>query len=386
MLRKEWLYRVYLLFTMLVLALCGCFAMQMNDGEEVGHITLIYLCTFMALTPGIFAYSKTRIVRHPPSPVRWLTVVLLWMVLITVLFGFSDINQMVFSSMRSLIALGALFAAYEYAGRFGLNKQIYWMAVCVQAILLLEYVSIYLSANLFDAAHLITSYYPLFLLPLVLMHPSKIIRYLSIGVVIIAVFSSFKRGGFVALVLGLIVYVLCKRHVESKGIKAVLYVIVALSILAGIFVYIAMSEYGGVIERLMSIGDDGGSGRTEVWEVTWGMIQDSDIIRYIIGHGFNAVLNNSPLELSAHNDLLESWYDFGLIGVILYSISLISLLRYTRSLLRKKSPVTASMAMLVTMMSILTLISHVLIYYFMTLCCLTFGLLIGQQRFYEHHK
>lgn len=389
MLRKEWLHRVYLQCAMLVIALCGCFAMLSNDGDdEVSNIILIYFGTAIALFPGfIIYYCQTRVTRRSPTPMTWLTILFAWMLIITMLFGLkSGLKHVIYSALRVFLSWGILCTTYDYAGRYGINRHICWTAVGVQVILLIQYFLIYSTANLFDEAHLITSYYPLFILPLVLIHPSKLIKYASIIIIIIAVFASFKRGGLIALVMGLLVYIFCSRHNQAKGIKSLLYITLAIALLSSIFIFIAMSEYGGVIERIMSISDDGGSGRIDVWATTWEMIAGSDLIRFGIGHGFNAVLLDSPIELSAHNDLLEAWYDFGIIGLLLYVASLISLFRYTKHLIRKKSPIAPSFAMMLTIMVILTLISHVLIYYFMALCSMTLGLLMGQQRYNEHHQ
>ena len=386
MIQKEWLHRTYLLFAMLIIALCGCLAMQINDGEAVNHVALYYLIAMLFLAPGLFGYLKTRLFRRPPTPIAFLIVLLLWIAFITFLFGLSNIRETVYNSLTALIALCALCTTYDYTGRYGLHKNILRAAIVVQIILLLQYISIYLAANLTDVAHLITSYYPLFLLPLVLMHSSKIVKYVSILVVIVAIFSSVKRGGLLALAIGLIVYVFVNRHIQDRGLKAFVYTLVALGLLSGVFAFIAMSDYGGVIERLMSIGDDGGSGRTDVWAVTWKMIIQSDFFHMLIGHGGDAVLTDSPLQLSAHNDFFEAWYDYGFIGFSLYFLSFVSLTTYTLRVIRKRSPIAPSMAMLIAIMGTLTLISHVLIYYFIVLCCMSIGLLIGHQRYNEHHK
>ena len=179
------------------------------------------------------------------------------------------------------------------------------------------------------------------------------------------------------MVLGLLVYTICAYIVNNKGIKSFLYVIFTLVLLGVMFFSIAISDYGGVVERILSIQDDEGSGRVEVWDITSRMIQQSEYISYIFGHGADSVLRNSPIFLSAHNDFLEAWYDYGLVGFSLYIFALFSSIRYVVKLIHAKSSIAPSMAMLLSIVLVLTMISHVLVYYLMTLVCISLGLMIG---------
>ena len=385
MLKRELVHRVYLLFAMLVIAICGCVAMLLNDSDTTGG-GIVFLLTYVVLLPGIIPYLRTRTEQRPPSVIIWLNVLLLWMLMISLLIVKTNLHTLIFLCLNTLITQAALCVAYGYSARYGYSRSIIFGAFLMLLILSVQYGHIYQVANETTEAHLITAYYPMFLLPLVLTHPSKIIRYGAILLVTIIIFSSIKRGGLLALGAGLIVYILCSSHIRQRGMKAILFTLFGLGLVGTIFYAIASSEYGTVIERFTSIQSDEGSGRLEVWGTTWYMIQHSNSITYLLGHGVNAVFRDSPLYLSAHNDLLEAWYDYGVIGFILYVITLVSLFRYTRRLIRKKSPVAPSIAMLVTIMLILTMISHVLIYYFMTLCCLTIGLLVGADTYDEHHE
>ena len=251
----------------------------------------------------------------------------------------------------------------------------------MQLLMTLQYFQIYIVANVSVEAHLMVSYYPMFLLPLVLMHPSKTVRYASIIMITFVIFSSVKRGGLVGLAIGLVVYILSYRWIQSKGIKSILYGLLALSAIGGLLMYIASTEYGAVMERMTSIADDGGSGRTSVWLTTIGMIQATEGLPFLIGHGFSTVVRDSILELSAHNDFLEAWYDFGLIGMVLYIAALVSLVRYSLRQMKAKVQTAPCMLMMLSLMLINSMISIVILYFLMTLCCMTLGLLIGENTY-----
>ena len=363
---------------MLAIALCGCFAMLLNDGEDFVsvNIALYYLLTFIVLIPGILTYFNVRIQHNVATPIKWMAGFLLWMTLISFIFS-GSIKQAIYPCLTSLLPFAAMCSMYAYTSKYGMHKSIIWAAVLVQLIFVIQYFRIYNIANAIGEAHLMTSYYPMFLLPLVLIHPSKAVRYLSILLITFVIFSSVKRGGLVALVIALIVYILSKERIQSRGITSLLYAILALVALGGIFMFFTTTEYGGVIERMESIQDDGGSGRTSIWATTWGMIQNTKGLAYLIGHGFSTVFRDSPLYLSAHNDFMEAWYDFGIIGCLLYVFSLISLSRYSIKHLKLKSQTAPCLFMLISIILVNSSISIVILYFLMTLCCMMIGLFLG---------
>ena len=378
MLTKEFLHRVYTIIAILAIALCGCFAMQVEDGEDLGATNMAknYLLTFAVLIPGVVVFFWKRLLLQTPSLIKWLTLTFIWMAFIS--FAHSpNIRTSIYPILNALIPLATLQLMYTYSSTYGLKKSLYWIFVIMQLILVFQYFRIYDIANAVDEAHLMTSYYPMFVLPLILLHPSKTVRYASIFVVTFVIFSSVKRGGLLALVIGLIVYVLLNRHIQSKGLRSFIYMLLAFSILGVIFYYLGNSEYGGAIERFESVQDDGGSGRDVVWSTTWQMIQDSEGLSFLFGHGYNGVRSDSPVYLSAHNDFLEAWYDYGIIGFILYAGSMLSFLLYTIRLLKRKSELAPSLGMLLAITFILTMISHVLIFYLMTFVCMTIGTILG---------
>jgi O-antigen ligase len=60
------------------------------------------------------------------------------------------------------------------------------------------------------------------------------------------------------------------------------------------------------------------NGRETIYRVTWKMIKASTESQLVFGHGHNAVRRDSPLEISAHNEFLEIFYDYGIIALMLY--------------------------------------------------------------------
>ena len=96
--------------------------------------------------------------------------------------------------------------------------------------------------------------------------------------------------------------------------------IVLFLLLVGIFSFNQIDAMlgGQLSERMNKEETDVGRGRLAIYDVTWLMQQHSSVDEWILGHGHNGVWHNSPLEISAHNDLMEVLYDYGLIVFILY--------------------------------------------------------------------
>ena len=364
--------------------------MVMADGNDSISVYNGYMCliTFFSLLPSIHQHIHFRLNNNSlEAPIKWIVALCLWMAIISMSVGTTGLNKAISGClMTAIIPLLTMMSMYAYTIRYGINNAIRWMSFISLLIFTIQYGFIYNIANMSDGAHLMSAYYALFMLPLVLLHPSKVVRFVSVVIVTIVIFSSIKRGGFIALVAGLLIYILSYRKVSDKSTQSFIYALAAIGGISILFYFLATSEFGEVIERLSAVQDDEGSGRTEVWATTWKMIQQSDTLSYIIGHGNNAVLKDSPLYLSAHNDFLAAWSDYGFIALCLYIGFLLSLLKHSLHLICIKSPIAPSMVMLITFILVLTMISHVLTYYFMTLTCMTIGLLVGKEHFDEYHK
>lgn len=136
-----------------------------------------------------------------------------------------------------------------------------------------------------------------------------------------------------------------------------------LSAFIAVFVYIGTMGGNDVFERFEGIQDDNGSGRTDVWAETWRLISNQDAFSFFIGNGFNSVVHNSRLSLSAHNDYLEAWFDFGLIGFFLYVISMILLFNDIFKCLKAKKEYASAMSVVGALIMVLSMISHIAIYY-----------------------
>lgn len=248
-----------------------------------------------------------------------------------------------------------------------------WIIV---AILIIAYVYLvnWRFVNQTDEYHMGSAYWSLFLLPVLLYSPKKWLHYVGIVLVATMLFFSFKRGGILALFLGLFAYLVVKEIFIGKRIKTLFYFVVAIIALISIFLIVDNAMGSIISERFFSIKEDGGSGRDVVWATTWNMIQNSDLEYLLFGHGFSTVAQASPLSLPAHNDFLESLYDFGICGSLFYLGLHISLIKQILRNIRSRNHFAAIMAFAYTFFLVLSMASHVLIYPWFAFMGLSWGI------------
>ncbi len=234
--------------------------------------------------------------------------------------------------------------------------------------------------TMFDSEKVLnSSYFVMYMLPFILCIKNKIIRIVSILVISLVVFSSFKRTGTIAVVLAILTYlyinmVLLKRRKLQNtillliGIVLILFFITDTGILADNY----------LIARLQNISEDQGSGRTVVWEITWNMIKEANTTNILFGHGYNQVLANSPNGLSAHNDFLEVLYDYGILVFGIYITIFIQMWKFIRKLIQQESKYAAPMAASFILFFIGSLSSHIVIYtYYFIMFAMFWGMVFG---------
>lgn len=243
-------------------------------------------------------------------------------------------------------------------------------------------------ANEVDEAHLGTSYYVLFLLPTLLLTPHKWLRYVGLIITGLVLFSSFKRGGVIAFVLAIVAYLFVKEVLVERKFTRLLVFLIAVIALFIILIFVDNAMGNIISERILNIREDGGSNRDQVWATTWNMIKDSDAQQLLFGHGYSAVVQDSPIEQSAHNDFLEVLYDWGIIAFIPYLILHFTLIKQVFSLIIQRCSFAPTLAFTYTIFIILSLISIVILYPLMTLIAIVWGIAHNtqNQQIYENRN
>ena len=294
----------------------------------------------------------------------------------------TDFTWTVLQVGDALAWIGVFSIAYRVGLQYpGMIKK----AAPVLACSIIIYAALFTQVKLFSAGRGIplisTAYYTLFFLPFALLSDKKVIKWGGTVLVLYTLLLCMKRTSFIAFVAGIVVYILVEYRSAPKGSKKRVFVLLGgLLALTAMYFFIMENTRGtfSVIDRLLSTGQTSNEGREDVWPVVISMIRHSDIIALIFGHGFDTVIENSPLALSAHCDFFEVIYDYGVSGLLLYLTFYKRLWNGFIKMYRQGSELAAPMSFTFVTAFVVSLFSHLIIFptYFLGFC-LFWGLAIG---------
>ncbi len=373
----QYIERLWLIIVLAAYAVASYFIMpNIDNTAELGYDNTVYyyLGAFVFSVPYLFHVLK-HILRTGQSKTVWSFIVFFLWATISTILSLKGNSHLLFISFSIL----PLLISYTYFRRYEADSFIYTVFFISLLLISLQYFHIYQIANQINTAHIGVSYFALIVLPLVLLHPSRIIRILSWVVVSVVTVSSIKRGGFITLLSGAIVYVWCKQYISRKNSLTILMGIIGLCVLAYSIYYMVTFFESNIIERLMNLQDDQGSGRLGIWQTVIDNLRHSDTASFLLGHGYRSVevpLGNNLVP--AHNDFLEVFYDFGLIGLVLYLIAWYHLIVDTIRMIRRKSPYAPTFSMMVVIVFIFSMLSIVIYYFWVTYFFIMIGLTLGQ--------
>lgn len=192
-----------------------------------------------------------------------------------------------------------------------------------------------------ELLHANTAYYFILMpLPLLLLNKkNKALHIVALIVSTILCILSVKRGAMIAISVIWILYVLFS--VKSKNILP--YIIIGSIAFIGVNRYMPKNDIMASTERLeerfRGISSDGGSGRTDIiQEFFENDIADTfKIPEIFIGNGFEATLFKYKSLSSMHNDFLEVFYCYGVVGFILLVLLYKNIIQTTINLIKVKS-------------------------------------------------
>jgi hypothetical protein len=168
-------------------------------------------------------------------------------------------------------------------------------------------------------------YYVLVFYPWISFVPIKRLKQFLNILIAVTVLFSFKRGAIIIYPLMLVTNLVVKAKIENRKIagfgKTVL-----LSFLFICALLIVDNQTGGFILNRFTIESlETGSGRADLYSLAISNIKSRSFFDLMIGLGSGSSVQF--LETGVHNEWLEFLFSFGIIGVIMYAILFISLIR-----------------------------------------------------------
>lgn len=213
--------------------------------------------------------------------------------------------------------------------------------------------------------YIFKAYYALTFLPLLLKVEKKEFKKkisLIFGIIIIAL--SAKRAGMIALILGIFAYYITDAHIQDKSKEKIsryikIFGIVVLAFFA--INYLIDNSNVEIIQRFKTLGEDGGSGRDNIWSYVYEHFKHSGLNYKVFGHGFQSVyysLKPFGFNRLAHNSYIEYLYDFGIIGLTILLSFVLKILLFTFDIFRKKDKNSPSLLFSVVLALVLSIFSY----------------------------
>ena len=176
---------------------------------------------------------------------------------------------------------------------------------------------------------------------------------------------SFKRTTLIVAVVSVTLYYIGRLSLNGTPFKKIILIPIFIVLIALCVIVVDNYTGGHISYRFSVIGSTGGNGRAEVWSKVISEMDRSNISTIFFGNGFNSVYN--LFGISAHNDFLECYFDFGVIGLFFY----LGIIFYIgKCLIHAKEMKIKEYPSFLGMFSsfiILSLFSHVFLYAFVSI-------------------
>lgn len=369
------------LLILLLMSLLFIYEMVMMFPSETGNFSSAII-NISGIGVGLFAilYSFLSIKYFKIAPpLKWCALFIIYVWLNSILHGSLPTNLAYFEVINPLFLLIA-FVCAAYSSN---SNYLIYIILIVYFGLDIFFITNYNFVGIIQVQNN-GAYTLLFFLPFILYIPIKKIKILAIVLLCISLALSLKRGGIIAFACAISVYyfINAKHQSFTTRISRILIIILLATFAVNIILlYNENPVVDVLVERFESMEDDGGSGRSDIYEMVWDKITTDSPINLIFGYGWEAVQKNTRLGLSAHNDFLETLFDFGIIAFTLYIVLISSLIKFAFRIYKRNILAAATLGASIAITLIMSSISHIVIYpKYMLLSCMFWGFIIGKSK------
>lgn len=388
---NKYIYFIFLLIISFALYLLEQNFMFTNGIDDRGGSSITIIVVLMLLIPIItMVLSRKNIIRDKLSKKFIILMVFIYIISLIYSLFYPFGSRYIYGSI--ILPLLVFYFISIYSHYFKNDNIIIWGMTFVAIMLSYYFISNYSNNMMYNTEIQNNgSYGILYLTPFMLCHKNKVIRVILLIMVSIVVMLSLKRGGFLALIVGVLVYFYISQvKIKKKKFKIFGIFIVLLGIIALTYFIIYINENvlsGMLFNRIEETSNSGGSGRLDIYKYFIKVIGDSSIHHLIFGHGFWGSTHAGEISITCHNDLLEMLIDYGIIGLALYISFLISLVKLCRRMIENKHEYSPAMGASIVIFLINSMVSHIWIYFwFLTEFTLFWGFIISsQKKIYKYH-
>ena len=184
----------------------------------------------------------------------------------------------------------------------------------------------------------IIPYYLMWCAPLLFFFRNKLLRFGGLTVLLIAFLISAKRGPiFILSVSFLMSFIVVPSRINKKMIFGLFGGIVCLMALPFVF----PEQISFFVSRFdFSSADTLTANRTLIWLSVVDDIRKGELLLNLFGRGFEATkglnFDNFGRAYSAHNDYLDIFYNYGIIGIVSYFIMIGFMFRFAIRMVKER--------------------------------------------------
>ena len=205
------------------------------------------------------------------------------------------------------------------------------------------------------------SYYVLCFMPWVFVASDKRIKIILSIVFLLAILLSAKRTSILAVAFFLIVYfsTFTKKY---HFLVRILFIALAFVVVGSLYYFVDKEVVEGHITERFSNFARGADTRNEIRADVLKLYEASSLTDKLIGHGYNSVIETNKMDLSAHNDYVETLYDHGLIMLILQLLIIARLFFLALKLRKTRDEMFPSFISSVFLYIIMAYTTHLILY------------------------
>lgn len=368
--------------------------MYFSQGPILPKGTIItQILLLVIFTISVYYCLKVMFLEKNNSLFLWTWFALLVLFILGYFFTLELSNSFYFGQIKSIFLFFLpLFPFYYLAKNGKLNESHllrFFIMMLLVAILNFNYAKDLIlesrSSNKEDVVNNI-SYIFAFLIPYIFLFKKNLTSFFMIAIVSIFVIQGAKRGALIVGTVGILFFIYYKlSNIDYRyRVRGYIFSVFAIVFLITyLYRYFLSSEF--LISRLSKI-EDGGSGRDIIYSNLLKAWYNSDnILNFIFGHGFSSTLTLSGTGHFAHNDWLEILTNFGLIGVSLYLLIFLGLLRiaFQKGFMGEYKVILLA---IISMWFITTLFSMIFNSQYSVIFTLLIAFLIGRSRFKKNYS
>lgn len=178
LLSKGKIITAYYYIALIAFALSACAVMfEQESSGGIAYTNFIIAFAFMVWSVFVLRpFTKDYLIEIPSKTIIFFNLYMTWVLLVTAInpVGVEGISSYLNSLFWSAFPILILNSTYYFVLHKGDSRWLKIIFLVITALFLLTYYSFYDVDNILMNVHLGSSYYSLYMLPLVLVYPSKI--------------------------------------------------------------------------------------------------------------------------------------------------------------------------------------------------------------------